>query len=101
MANYTGNQYVKTCYRMSYSLTRGQKMIEEITAWKVGDKIFNTEEEAKTYDIRLELVKYFDNNPLYGSCEGCKIEGKELVEFIDNNIQVIEQYLSTIFQDVS
>lgn len=70
-------------------------MATEILAYKTNDGlIFENEVEANKHEVEKYVIEYFDNNPIYGTNEGCRIDGQEIVEYIQEHSVFITKYLA-------
>jgi len=61
--------------------------------WKSKNgKHFKTEKEADRDDEIIEAKQFFEDNPIYGNFEGCKVYGSDIEEYLDTNRDIILQY---------
>ena len=71
-------------------------MPTEITMWTARDGTsFDTEAFAIQYEIRLDLIEYIDENPIYSSGSQ-KINGKDFLEWIGDNPRIYIQLLPEV-----
>jgi|GEM_PF-4065366 len=68
-------------------------MPKKVQKWqsKSGD-LFSTRKEALRDDQICEALQFFEDNPIYGNFEGCKVYGSNICEYLDDNKGMILQY---------
>lgn len=47
--------------------------------------IFSSMKEVLDYEKILTIKDWYENNKIYGSFEGCKIEWEDLLDWLDEN----------------
>jgi hypothetical protein len=55
---------------------------------------FKSEGEALARDKLLSLAEWYEKNKLYGSCDGCRIEWDDLLEWCKDNKKELKEILS-------
>jgi hypothetical protein len=64
--------------------------IKKVEVYETDDgKQFNTLQYAENYQKRLEAIKYFNDNMLYGDSDG-----EDIIDFIDNHLDAIKAYVN-------
>lgn len=68
-------------------------MAKKVQKWESkSGELFNTRREALRDDEICETLAFFEDNPIYGNFEGCKVYGSDIREYLDENKEVILKY---------
>ena len=68
--------------------------MKKVTKYESNDgSLFATEEEAQLKDKIDSFKEWYDENKLYGSSEGCKIEWEDFVEWLMEHKDTIMFFL--------
>jgi len=68
-------------------------MAVQETLWRSKHgKHFKTEKEADRDDELIEIKQFFEDNPIYGNYEGCKVYGSDIEEYLNTNRDTILRY---------
>ena len=68
--------------------------MKKVEMYEANDgSIHYTEKEAKNRDKLLELEEWYEENKLFGRFDGCKIEWEDLIEWISENKEIVQELL--------
>lgn len=64
-------------------------MVTKVEVWRTYDgTAFDNEDLAIAYEKKLDFINYFNDHPIYGHSAGCRIDGEEVVAWMEENPRV-------------
>lgn len=61
-------------------------MVEKVTRYLTRHgTLCNSQDEAELLEAKQDLLAYVDENPIFGNSAGCKVDGKSLWFWLEEN----------------
>ena len=71
--------------------------MKEVTKIETIDgRLFDTVHEAREHEQFVEFSKWYEDNKIYGSYEGCKIEWEDFWEWVKENRAEVKKMLKFV-----
>ena len=68
--------------------------MREVVKFEADDgTLWNDADQAKIRDKYCQLAKEYENIKLYGDTAGCRIEWKDLIDWVSDNTEFVQQLL--------
>jgi len=72
-------------------------MANQVTMYETRDgEFFHSQAEAEDHDKFLYFGDWYEENKLYGNTDGCRIEWKDLIEWLQENKKEVKQLMKFI-----
>ena len=71
--------------------------VKKVIKFEAGDgTLFDFERDALAHNALLRIEDWYENEKLYGSTEGCRIEWRDLIDWITEHKQHVKCILAAI-----
>ena len=68
--------------------------VTPITAYQASDgSVHASEEEAQVKQDLIDFEEWYERNKCYGRFEGCRIESREMIEWLEENSAYLKKFL--------
>ena len=64
-------------------------MANKVEVWRTYDgTLFDSEDLANVYEQKLDFINYFNDHPIYGGAAGCRIDGEDVIAWMEENPRI-------------